>query len=308
MVSEHLLNEQVDLEVVEDLLNDVFGERLRALHAAPFSRRYLEWLYRDNPCGQEVAANLMHGDVCRAHYAIVPQRWRDGTRTLPMSLSLNSAVSEASRGKGAFTRTAKATYERARTTRGIVGVLGVGNANSTHGLVKSLGFRFVAPLPVRVGVAAPVRLRGVSRAGADDLPEAFFASRAGGWEQAWDRETLRWRLASPRASYLLHHDRRGAIVSCRTLHRGVPVAVILKVLSAPGRPPAMRRLLAAAARGHRTAFYLYAGWNGDAHVPGVPIPRRLLPAPLNLTYLPLDSTAPDPLVPRTFELLDFDAY
>ena len=307
MGAEPLLSEDVDLEAVERLLNEVFGERLRALDALPFSRRYLEWLYRDNPCGHEVAVNLVDGDACRAHYAVVPQTWRRGARTLPMSLSLNSAVSEASRGKGAFTRTARATYEAARA-RGIVGVLGVGNANSTHGLVKSLGFRFIAPLPVRVGVVAPIRARGVSLAGVDELPQALFAPRAGSWEQAWDRETLRWRLASPRARDLLHHDGSGAIVSCRTRHRGAPVAVILKTFTTPGRRLAIGRLLAAAAHGHRTALYLYGGWNGDAHVPGVPIPRRLLPAPLNLTYLPLDATAPDTLVPRTYELLDFDAY
>lgn len=299
MDTEHFLNEEVALDQVRSLLTEVFGgER--------FSKEYVNWLYRANPCGPEISVNFMRGERCLAHYAVVPQHWRDGAEILPMALSLNTAVGAECRGRGMFTRMADATYRRALDNRDIAAILGVANANSTHGFVKSLGFQLVAPLPVRMGVIVPWHGADVTEVEPTDLPETLFAPN--GVAQAWTRDTLAWRLASPLTRYRLHLHESGALVSCRIIQSGVPMMIILKILAAPGTRVATGRLLAAAAKAHGTPVYLHAGFNSQAKIPGIPLPRRILPSPLNLIYRPMKASAPPVFTPASFEFLDFDAY
>lgn len=301
MDDELFLNEEVPLTRVRALLVDVFG-------GDRFADPYVEWLYRSNPVGPEIAVNVVRDGACLAHYGMIPQWWGDEGAPLLMGLSLNTSVSEALRGKGVFMRMAGMAYERA-TGRGVAAVLGVANANATHGRLKYMDFRLVGSLPVRVGVAAPWSPPGVAEVGPEDLPETLFErGGGGGWRQAWTRESLGWRLASPLTTFRLHLHDSGAMVTCRTTQGGLPFVVVAKILPMPGHRVAVGRLLAAAAKSHGTPAYVYAGYNGAARVGGIPLPRRILPSPLNLIYRRLADSAPAEFRPGCFEFLDFDAY
>ncbi len=87
--------------------------------------------------------------------------------------------------------------------------------------------------------------------------------------------------------------------------------MILKLY--PRRGSGKRRasaLVSASCRFHRAPFGVYAGWNAHAKLPGVPLPERLKPAPLNLIFRSLDPSVihQDSVAFDTFEFLDFDAY
>lgn len=296
------------LPAVRTLLAEVFdGTR--------YTQAFLDWLYRDNPWGHEIAVNLVDGDTCAAHYAIIPQMWTGPGRDAPISvgLSLNTAVAEAWRGRGAFTFLAQTTYARAAEDHGTCAVVGVGNAKSTHGLIHSLGFQHVCQLPVRIGMVLPCPRSTVRRVTVDDLDAALLSGEAPlqhnqGWQQFWTRDVLRWRLASPLSRFQIHATADAAMITCRTFQKGVPFMVILKILTVPGYRPPVRALMSAAAASHKTPLYVYAGLNADVQIGGLPLPRALRPSPLNLVYLPLRPEAPSTMTPVNFEFLDFDAY
>src|SRR5215467_4083405 len=86
---------------------------LLGVTTAPCELSYLQWLYRDNPCGHVVGFNAYAGDELAAHYATIPvEATLDGAPARGL-LSLNTATHPTHQGKGLFTRLAERTYARA---------------------------------------------------------------------------------------------------------------------------------------------------------------------------------------------------
>jgi Acetyltransferase (GNAT) domain len=278
---------------------------------------YLTWLYEESPFGPAIEANL-DDDLGRAgHYAVVPVAMtRDGT-SFAGALSLNTAVHERARGGGTFVRLANETYAEAGS-RGIGGVVGVGNANSTHGLVKRLGFEFVTALPATIlfpvpGLSSGARSAWASgeafgRDGVAENIEQLLSASPRGLSRLWTPETLRWRLGDPAARYALHRTSNALTVSCREERHGVRIAILLKIFATTELSGEARRaIVRAACRFHRAPVALHIGLNEIARFRGVTLPKRLRERPLNLTYRPLDGQACGSSITR-FEFLDFDAF
>jgi GNAT superfamily N-acetyltransferase len=305
----HTVSEDEYLASVAACLKDVFK-------SDRYQVEYLRWLYRQAPEGHEIATDLFEDGACRAHYCVVPQTYQRSGNELLMSLSLNTAVSPQVRRKGVFVNLANDCYEQARA-RGVTAVVGVANANSTHGFVNRLGFRLVRQLPVVVGITAPLA-RGQPAidpsAHTQGELERFAAgldfSPGAHWGQKWSAAKLAWRLKSPVGRYRFHVGADGGVVSTSTRIGGVPIAIVLKIFRTAEGVVRTGRLLSVACASHKTALYLYCGVNERIRVPGIPMPRRLLPAPLNFIYLRLGDPAPPDreFALGTFEFLDFDAY
>jgi hypothetical protein len=131
------------------------------------------------------------------------------------------------------------------------------------------------------------------------------------WSQLWTPEKVRWRLARPGGDYWIHSGQTGMMVTRVEPFRGLRVMVILKIWPHKDCPLVRTGpLLRAAGACHRSPFFLYAGFNARAGVGGLPVPRRLLPRPLNLCYRQVAADAPagDEFRLSVFEFLDFDAY
>ena len=321
----------LDLRATAELLRDTFPTPVFAGDA------YLRWLYLDNPVGRAIVGDVDEAGQRVAHLGLVPQVWhsREGEGRFLLALNAVHAVRRYVRGREAAARggsrqritlasLAAGLYERA-AREGYVGVFGVPNARSTSSFVRKQGFRLIGPLPVRACLPLPswrgrvesfdidARLLRSDRfdelvAGLDELPSDRWAQRA---SAHW----LRWRLARPLASYALHRGPAGIAISTAEVRGGARFAIILKLLPRPdaardGRTRVRAHdLVFAACRFHGTPFAVYAGFNRHMDVWGVPVPRRFLPAPLNLTIHAL-SPALDQnrFEVDTYEFLDGDQY
>jgi GNAT superfamily N-acetyltransferase len=262
-------------------------ESYRALFDATldsFESDYLRWLYCDNPMGDPVGFDAYAGDELAAHYGAVPIAATFEGRPAKGLLSLNTATHPTHQGKGLFTRVAEETYARAREL-GYEFVVGVSNANSTHGMTHKLKFQLVTPLDVLVGI-------GSIAAGRDD---------GVGFELTWSEPALRWRLRRPHARYVAtggddaivyaHVHKLGVLAYITHAPRGV----------AADLPPAKRR----------HPFRMWIGIDPHLRRRGVlaPLPDRFKPSPLNLIFLDLTGQQRQLCRDTTrFTLLDFDAY
>ncbi len=281
---------------------------------------YLRWLYEENPHGRAIQRSIDDGGVRVAHYAVIPQEYRDARGPVPCVFSLNAVVRSGTQRKGYFTTIGLEIYEEA-AARGHRFVVGVANDKSVGAVVKYMGWRLWGPMPVRVVAPLGIRAREITHhpvtpgfldsaafvafaADLDALPARNPANR-------WTPEYLRWRLSCPHTSYVVHASPDLVAVSTRSTGFGIPAAVVLKLLPR-GRPPARssaRRMIAAICRHHRAPYAVYAGFNAHVKVHGVRPPRRLQPSPLNLILRALAADVDqDALVLDTFEFLDLDAY
>ena len=101
-------------------------------------------------------------------------------------LSLNTATHPAHQGNRLFTTLAKKTYSKA-TELGYKFVIGVANANSTHGFLKNLNFYLVAPLEFKVGFG-------------DIYKYSDIIDKQRVW---YDDIILKWRLKNPCFNYFI---------------------------------------------------------------------------------------------------------
>ncbi len=147
-----------------------------------FSLDYLCWQYKLNPVGEVVGFNAYDGNILAAHYATMPILMNVNNVKRKGLLSLNTATHPNHRGKRLFSILAEKTYEYA-AKQGYEFVIGVANANSTHGFLKNLKFELIGSLTVRVGLGANIR----EKQNANNV--------------IWDKETLQWRLSNPAGQY-----------------------------------------------------------------------------------------------------------
>ncbi len=302
-------------EAASRLLFQVMGDARFA------NTRYLDWLYAmDHPVGRPVWVHGVRPDgELDVHVAAVQQRLRRGDRVERLVLIVNVAVRPDSRGQNSYVSMVLENAERV-IAEGVIAGFGVTNARSTTPSINALGGRLVGPLPVRI--VPPTRL---GRGGVESIAvdESFLASErftslaaeldgspSTEWVQSWDADVLRWRLSRPDVEYVMHIGPDAIAVSMVQHAYGVPLAVILKMLPRgnPGRRLRGDHLVTAACRFHRAPVALYAGMNKDIGIKGWPLPRDLLPAPLNLVCLTLSELDQDRFRFETFEFLDFDAF
>jgi hypothetical protein len=282
---------------------------------------YLQWLYDLNPLGRAYSAAIDDGEGSRiGHYALIPQRYRNRHGEAKFVFSLNAVARQGHQRRGFFGRLGNVIWGAAQAD-GVKVVVGVMNLKST-GSVRKNGWRILGPLPVKIVVPTPVPPRDVdsyeitpeflATPAFTDIAAGLDESPAWHWTNCWTAESLRWRLAAPNsARYTLHRSRDLVGISTLTHERGVPVVVVLKLLPRDGRfgPISAHRLISAMCRHHRAPVALYTGHNRHVTVPGVRLPERLKPVPLNLGLLSLsDEVDQNTFQLDTFEFLDMDAY
>ena len=157
-------------------------------HEEKFSIEYLKWQYADNPVGHIVGFNAYMGDVLAAHYVTMPIYMNiDGKKTLGL-LSLNTATHPEHRGKRLFTILAERTYQYA-AENGYKFVIGVANAQSTHGFLKYLKFKLIGSLTFKIGT------------GKDIYPQKDYT-----FTRYWDKVIMEWRLKNPSMEYYKNGD------------------------------------------------------------------------------------------------------
>ena len=288
---------------------------------------YLEWLYEANPCGPAIQESVDRKGQRVSHFALLPQRWARGDDVAAFCVGVNG-VTRAGAGQAHFLALLRRGI-REMGRRGVVAGFGVTNESSTAMTVTRTGIGDVGPLPVVVRPVTPggrsVVTHDVTAAwlegdGPAELADSLAPPPDDGWAQQWTADILRWRLANPAARYRVHLAGDAAAVTTRLRYRGAPVTVVLKLLA---RGPATHRrtagrLVAAACRRDRSPGAVYVGFNDRFEFPGVAVPRRLLPSPLNLVLFGADRASvavgeeieglpQDEVRLRCFELLDFDA-
>jgi hypothetical protein len=282
---------------------------------------YLHWLYDLNPLGRAYYDNVDGPDGNRiAHYALIPQEYRNAAGRAPFVFSLNAVSRSGSQRRGFFGEIGQKIWGRAREA-GVRVVVGVTNSKST-GAVKKQGWRVMGPMPVQLVPALPVPARNVdsfavtpeflASATFDELAAGLDDSPARHWTNCWTPEYLRWRLAAPNAArYSVHVGTQLVAISTATVEHGVPVAVVLKLLPRDGRfgPLPSGEMLRAICAHHRAPAAVYAGYNRHVPVRGIRLPERLKPVPLNLVMLSLTTDVDQHTFQLdTYEFLDMDAY
>jgi hypothetical protein len=285
---------------------------------------YLRWLYDQNPVGPGFHESVDEDGVRLAHFAMSPQQYRQADGPARMVFSLNAVTRSGGQRKGWFTALGERLFARAAAW-GALGVIGVSNENSTPPVVRKLDYRLLGPLPVRMVPAVGPVARSLQTVQVDAtyLDSPAFGELAAGldehpaqlWTNRWTPEMLRWRLGAPNMAspYWVHSTPDLVAVTAREHLKGVPVAVVLKLLPrAGGAAPGVLDagpLVVAACRFHRAPFAVYAGFNRQVRLRGLRPPRRVLPAPLNLIFRSLSDQAPkETFALDTFEFLDMDAY
>lgn len=288
---------------------------------------YLHWLYDRNPYGAAIERNVDDDANGRrlAHYALIPQSYRDADGPVRTMFSLNAVTRAGQQRQGHFRRMGLEIYEEAAAA-GYRFVVGVSNDKSVGAVVKYMGWRHWGPMPVRICVPAAVVGARVEhhRVDAAFLESSDFERLSAGLDQPplrgftnrWTPEYLRWRLSRPHVSYVVHATDELFAVSTRDRRFGVPAAVLLKllpripvVMTSEDRPQSAARMVSTVCAFHRSPYAVYAGINRKVRVRGVRPPLRLQPSPLHLIIRHLDPAVDqDRIDLDSFELLDGDAY
>ncbi|MCB9170182.1 MAG: GNAT family N-acetyltransferase [Flavobacteriales bacterium] len=267
------------IPVVAALLREVFPD---AVH---FIDEVVRWQYLENPDGPAVGFNAWANDALAAHYVTIPLRALVDGREERGLLSLNTATHPRHQGRKLFTRLAQATYDEA-ARQGYGFVVGVANANSTHGFTRKLGFQAVSPLLALVG-AGPLRF----------VPEA----EAPCFTPLHGTEKMAWRLAHPAHRYTVaRQGRRAFILSERTM-KGA--RFILGVDDPEQVPPALMH-----ARMPRVKAFIGLDPAIDRKRSiYLNVPMRFRPAPLNFIWKDLSGQARSLDAERVrFHAFDFD--
>lgn len=148
-----------------------------------FSIDYLRWQYAENPIGNIVGFNAFYEDALAAHYVAMPISMTLFGKERKGLLSLNTATHPDHRGKRLFSILADKTYKYA-AENGFDYVIGVANANSTHGFLKNLGFYLISPLEVKFGLGCKV-----------------YSDKKNNCYRNWSNDLLNWRLKNPSNKY-----------------------------------------------------------------------------------------------------------
>lgn len=263
------------LEEVKGLLHLSFPNRTEK-----FSTEYLKWQYADNPRGHVIAYNAydQEGKIA-AHYAVIPVEMMIKGKIEKGVLSLNTATHPDHRGKRLFTILAEHTYNRAQEL-GHKFVIGVANANSTHGFLKNLGFYLIAPLEVKVGCGNP-------------FVESSLNKRN---HIHYDEQTMRWRLRCPYYSYSFNGNTIYGKINKPLFHTAVASA------------PEAIQVNELGLKKNFAPLNLYVGLGNKIACSYFNLPSFIKRSPFNLIFKDMS----EGILPKmtteniTFQLLDFD--
>jgi hypothetical protein len=259
-----------------------------------YTTDYLRWLYCQNPEGPVIGFDAWYGNRAVGHYVCIPLRARiQSVNPRRVLLSLNTATHPNYQGKGLFLKLAALTYALA-AEQNYEAVIGVANANSTHGFVNRLGFQLVQPLKARVGVG-PLRIETMAT---QEAAQDFM--------RVWSRDALHWRLATPhnQPRVVFHNNDIASFVAPTTN------PAVMAWTERPADP--CWSLIPGRKRIHlrpRVFIGLVPPIAARANA-YVDIPDRLRPVPLNFIYKPLSNNVPARLdaAKMFFDFLDFDAF
>lgn len=251
-----------------------------------FTEAVVRWQYQENPEGAAVGFNAWHGAALAGHYVTLPMQATVDGKLEKGLLSLNTATHPSHQGKGLFTKLARATYEYAAQS-GFGFVVGVANANSTHGFTKKLGFELVSPLRAMIGFGA----LPTCNPGAD----VQFA-------HAWNDQGLAWRLRHPAYPYRVKEEGGRALILSQRKQFGARYVVGVRNL--PMHAGSIRREPGSVFRKVWIGLDPGMNWRGKAYVN---IPMRFRPSPLNLIFKDLTGQGRTLDAARVrFDTLDFD--
>jgi len=168
-----------ELMACNELLRKVFPK------SKTYNDAYIGWEYAHNPEGEIVGFNAWSGKEIVAHYVAQPLMASINGVEHKGLLSLNTATHPNHQGKKLFINLAEKTYEQA-ASMGYEFVIGVANANSTHGFINKLGFQLIGPLDAKLGI------------GKIQYKEKQIANS---FVRLWNKKSMGWRLSNPNTSY-----------------------------------------------------------------------------------------------------------
>ena len=260
--------DEISLTEVTSLINLCFPKSVDIE-----TKEYVKWEYEENPEGHVVGFNAYLGSTLAAHYATIPIKMIiDGQKRKGL-LSLNTATHPEHRGKGLFVKLAQQTYNYAKEN-GYDYVIGVANANSTHGFVKYLGFDLICPLTFRVGFGLNINNNKVFT-----------------YKRYWDSVLLEWRMKCPSYKY---YKGGHSIVS--------PIMFGAKKIVKLDTESQLKRLWF-------RPLNLYVGLGADLNKGFYfSLPKFIKHSPFNLIFKDLTGGNLPKITPKNiwFELIDFD--
>ena len=302
----------------------LLGELAPFLHSVLDAPRfettaYVKQMYGAAPQTPICVQARIDGEIV-AHQAFLWLPMRTAlNNTLPATLSVNSSAAARLRGTGVYADLSLKMLTWGFAA-GSLAYYGVTNEASMRATTR-LGGKVVAQLPVRALLSAgrpdpawthravtPELLGGglPERLAADADVASRFGVRYG-----WNAELLRWRLGFPGTALTISEHPRFWVVSTVRKAAGIPVVALLKVWARERSDRPIRlgpSAVASLARAHRTPAVIHVGLNADVSMVGTPLPKRIRPAPLFLTYVANpEIVATEEINFDTFELLDFDA-
>ncbi len=302
------IEQTTDMESTTALLKRSFPQ------GYPHDAGYLQWLYRSGHHAATVVA-VMQGDDKIGQMVLLPYEMVVDGETRLFGLVVDFFIAPEHRSGPLTIKLCRKVVEFG-TAAGFDGLYGVPNTISMGITPRLLRTRTIRKLGIRVGLAAPVRRRGVSLSAlvdtlrdADIVPllDHFVSHSAGG--RKWTGASLVRRLRSPITRFALHGNDDAVAISCRHTIKGLDFTTLCGFLPADGKtiPPAsMRALVAAACHTHRNPMFCYIGFNETlVQPPGIAVPERWHPSPVTLTTRAF-TPGGEGFNPQRFELIDYD--
>lgn len=263
-------------------LSGPFVSSSKYYRAEKTTARYLSWQYAENPAGKVLGYSAYYRGQIAGHFSTLPVSYLINGEKSRGLLALNLVTHPDHRGKGLFLAMCNRTFEDA-FNEGYRFVVGVANQNSTHGLVKRLGFDLVSPLDVRIGFG-----------NLHIDKESGYSLRS-----SWDSRSIQWRLSNPSASYMLNS---GKFIVAKTGKLNINAQIY-----EAEEPDESFKVL-------KTSVNPLRVWIGLGRFKGsdlshLPVPGQMKPVPLNFIFKDLRGSSlkfdkKDVLL----ELIDFDAY
>jgi GNAT superfamily N-acetyltransferase len=271
-----------DIKQYANFLSSPFTLSSKYTNTNKVNRKYILWQYIENPLGHCVGYSAYNNDQIVSHFASLPVKYLvDGIPRIGL-LALNLVTHPEHRGKGLFLEIVNRTTTDA-IDEGYAFMIGVANQNSSHGLIRKLGFSLVSQLRIKIGFGSMI-------------PEYDHSNRL---KSIWTDETMKWRLSNPSLQYSFSW--KNTIVAPTGKFK------ISAQLTSRNETEIMRGIL----ERKSSALYVWIGMSNHSAAAGifVNLPRKIRPVPLNLIYKNLgginESFNEDDVL---FELIDFDAY
>ena len=170
------------------------------------------------------------------------------------------------------------------------------------GDMLDLRVAFVTPKLATTNVATQWRGAGLVDT---DEPLLAYPVNPSGNQIPWTAESLARRLSHPERRYAVHQGENCAVVTSARVFRGVKFILICAILNTTCNTISSRELsqvLSTASRVHRWPMFLYVGVNKTVSLPGLRIPSRLRPSPMQI-YVSKDLEGASM---TRFESIDFD--